>query len=591
MKRPLTDEDLQVRAAMDGRVAFAAGAFVVAAGLIALLDRAGAPPRLVAVLGPGATLCGLALIGVLLRNMLISRFYAAGRATPAAYAGLAFASLAAGLFMPFVPPASGGPPFGLVLPSFGGGLACAALISGPLLRRSGAFSIPDMIATRFPNIALRLGIVAVVAAAGLMVATAGFLTAAGALAYAANIRPVTAALLTSVTVFLILAPGGVAGLVWAAAGGAGILLAGLALPLGILAARGQAFPLPIFGDSAAWSAVLTRLGQWNGETGVAPTAGSGVVVAIVIGIGSLGPLLIPATATGGGAPARAAGFAGLFWCAVFTVCGAAIIALSTLAADSTVFGVRPEALPAAFFEASRAGLLAICGGHPATPAAARALCAAEPDFPGLLSSSDIKASGIYLMLALPSLRGLGDALSGLAAAGVIAAALVLSASGVQAFATAVGHDMFYRVRDVTAMTSRRLAAARLLIILGIAGVAAVLAPMSPDPRALIGLAIVFSASTVMPLLTLSIWPRANGVDAAAALLAGLATAEAFIFINGGIGALDGVGRAAVAACAVSTLTGFLTSFLHPANAAGAGAAFVHDMLRGDGDMANPDRGA
>ena len=52
MRQPLTDEDLIERGALDGRVAFAIAAFVALAGLLALLDRVGAPEGLVRLLGP-----------------------------------------------------------------------------------------------------------------------------------------------------------------------------------------------------------------------------------------------------------------------------------------------------------------------------------------------------------------------------------------------------------------------------------------------------------------------------------------------------------------------------------------------------------
>ena len=82
MKKPLTDEDLHERAAIDGRVSFAVAAFALGAGLVALLDRVGVPERIVGLLGPILALGGLSLIGLLVHAVRISRFYAAGRAGP-----------------------------------------------------------------------------------------------------------------------------------------------------------------------------------------------------------------------------------------------------------------------------------------------------------------------------------------------------------------------------------------------------------------------------------------------------------------------------------------------------------------------------
>ncbi len=591
MRKPITDEDLLVRAAIDGRVAFATAAFATAAGLVALLDRVGAPARLVGILGPAIALSGLALVGLMVRTMRISRFYAGGRAMPPAYAGLAYGSLAGGLFLPFLPPVAGGPGFSFVLASFAGGLAMAAFIGGPLLRKTGAFSIPDLIAGRFPNLALRLGVVAVVAAVGFLIGLAGFEMAFEAFWRATGAGRAASLWLIGATLFMIGAPGGVSGVVWAAAGAAGVLMAGFGLPVGLALGRGASLPLPYVGDAAAWSAALARMAEWNREAGATQGVGAGVLMAILLGIGALGPMLAPAIATRDGAAARRAGLAGIFWCGVFAALAAASMAFSALAFDALAVGARPEQLPAAIYEASRAGLVAICGAHPGAAADARAVCAARGGFAGVLGASDIEASGRFLLLGLSDLRGLGGALGGLAAAGVVAIGLVFAAAGFHTLATALGHDAFYRVRDTTAMTSRRLAATRSILGVAIIAAGVVLAADTPDARALIGLAIVFSAATIAPLLALSIWPRATGSDAAAALLVGLAASEAMVTWFGGVGSLEAIGRAAAFACGASFVTGAIASLTHPFDPAGRGGAFLQGVLRGDNNLLTPDKGA
>ena len=39
------------------------------------------------------------------------------------------------------------------------------------------------------------------------------------------------------------------------------------------------------------------------------------------------------------------------------------------------------------------------------------------------------------------------------------------------------------------------------------------------------------------------------------------------------------------------VAGFGASFTHPADPTSGGAAFAHDVLRGDFDLSNPDKGA
>ena len=67
------------RASYNRRIGFAALAFCLAAALLVLIDRAGAPEPLVLWLAGGAALAGLGVIGVASRTMQLSRFYASTR--------------------------------------------------------------------------------------------------------------------------------------------------------------------------------------------------------------------------------------------------------------------------------------------------------------------------------------------------------------------------------------------------------------------------------------------------------------------------------------------------------------------------------
>lgn len=592
MKKPLTDEDLLQRAAIDGRVAFAMALLLAAAGLVALLDRVGAPESLVAVLGPGVVVTGMAAIGVLLRTMRISRFYAGGRAMPPAYAGLALAALATALFLPFLPPVASAVSSRGLLIGFAGGLALAALLTGPLLRKTGAFSIPDLIAARFPNIALRLGVVAVVASVGLLVALAGFSSAAHYFQLGVGAPPYVTNWLLAATLVLMGAPGGLAGALWASAGAAGLLVAALGLPLLLLVIRGESLPFPVIGGRAQWEAALTRMVEWSNTGGDTATTGDGyMVVAIVLGLGVLAPLLAPAIATRDLAAARRAGGASIGWSAGIAVVIAVTMAVSTLAYERALVGKRPEAVPAFMLDAARAGGVALCGARADTPAGARAACAATPGFTGVLRAGDLAATGDFLLQGLPALRGFGRAFSGLASAGLTAVALALAAAGFHAFATALGHDAFYRVSDSSAMTSRRLAVTRLLLVAGVVGCGLVLQYAAPDPRVLIGLAIALCASAIAPLLALALWPRAESAHATIALLVGLAAAALAIVLHGGVPNLDVYARAAAIAAGASLLSGIATSFLRQADPASHAGAFVHSVLHGETEVLRPDKGA
>ena len=592
MKKPFTDEDLLERAAIDGRVAFATAAFALAAGLVALLDRVGVPERLVAVLAPVAALTGLAIVGLLLRTMRISRFYAAGRAVPPAYAGLAFASLAASLFIPFVLPVPSGASFAGLLASFGVGLAVAVLLVGPLLRKTGAFSLPDLFAARFPNMALRLGSVVVVSAVALLVTLAGYEAAVRTLVLASGSQRTTAVLLVGLVLAMIAVPGGLSGVVWSATGAAGILLAGLGLPLAVVLFHGDRVPLPILGDGDLWQHAQTLMMGWNAGSGAEPVHMSALlIIAIAIGIGVLAPLLSPAITCRDARTAQRAGFTALVWSFVIVAGVAATTAIAALTLDAGLTGLRPEALPAFVYSASGRGLLAICGHAVANPQAAQAACAAVPGFGGLLRSQDVAANSEYLILGLPELRRFGVAFSGLVEAGAVAVALVLAAAGIEALGTALGHDAFYRVRDTRALTSRRLAVTRAVMLAAVVASGGIITRHPIDPPSAIGLALAFSAAAIAPLLILSIWPRASSVDATIALLAGLASAEAVIATGAGVPTIDRLAASAVLACLVATVAGFAASLIRREDPVRQGGAFVHELLHGETDVLHPDKGA
>lgn len=592
MKRSPADEDLLDRAAIDGRVAFAMAAFALAAGLVALLDRVGVPERLVAVLTPAAALSGLAVVGLLLRTMRVSRFYAAGRAVPPAYAGLALASLATSLFLPFVMPLPSGASFAGLLMGFGAGLAAAGLLVGPLLRKTGAFSLPDLLAARFPNLALRLGTVVVVGAVATLITLAGYEAAVRVLILASGSQRGTAILIIGVVLVLIVVPGGLSGTVWSATGAAGFLLVGLGLPLAAVLARGDHVPLPIVGDGALWDQAQSLMGSWNTGRGIEPVRMNALlVIAIAIGTSAVAPLLSPAIACQDARSARRAGFAALFWSLVIAAVIAATTSLAALTLDTGLTGLRPDMLPSFVYVASGRGLLTICGHAVADAEAARTACAGVAGFAGVLRSQDIAANGEYLVLGLPELRRFGVALSGLVEAGAVSVALVLAAAGIEALATALGHDAFYRVRDTRALTSRRLAVTRVIMILAIVAIGMLLASRPFDPSSAIGLALAFSAAAIAPLLVLSVWPRASSVDATIALLAGLASAEAVVATGTGAPTIERLAASALIACVVATLAGLVASLVRRDDPVRQGSAFVHELLHGETDVLHPDKGA
>jgi cation/acetate symporter len=153
----------------------------------------------------------------------------------------------------------------------------------------------------------------------------------------------------------------------------------------------------------------------------------------------------------------------------------------------------------------------------------------------LLSISDINADGIVqlaeividgdvLVLATPEIAGLPYVVSGLVAAGGLAAALSTADGLLLAISNALSHDVYYKIVDPTASTQKRVTISKLLL-LAVAFIAAYAASTKPgDILSLVGAAFSLAASTLFPALVAGVfWQRANHQGAMAAMVAGFFT--------------------------------------------------------------------
>ncbi len=161
-------------------------------------------------------------------------------------------------------------------------------------------------------------------------------------------------------------------------------------------------------------------------------------------------------------------------------------------------------------------------------------------------------------------------------------------TGLLTASVALGNDAIHRLRDKSALTSRRLAIVRAILMACIAACALVCSARELDPRALIGISLAFSAAGLAPLMALTLWPRARSRDAMFALVIGLGTAEMLLVY--GDGTVRGLAAAAVVGCFASIVAGVLSSLLGGGDRS-AGYRFVAAVRRPDGDVIAPDKGA
>ena len=586
MHRPATEEEARERDAIDGRVTFAIAAFVAAGGLIVLLDRVGVSERFIAAIGPTMALLALALIGILLRTMRISGFYAAGRAAPPVYAGFATAAIATALVTPFTPPVSDLYSGAGVFAGFALGLACAAFITGPYLRRTGAFSISDLVGARFDNMALRLGAALLVGVSALLAAMAGFETAVAALSTITGLSRSAAAIVIALVLAVATVPGGFSGVLWAAVAAAGVTVAGFALPLLLVTYAGQPLPLPVVGDAEAWRKATSLISFWQGDSG--QPVSLWLSLGMALGMAASAPLITPFITVRDRGAARRAGVGASLWSAALAAIVAATVAASALGLIDQLGGRRPDRVPDQLYAASAAKLIKICDQNPRNWGQARDACQKQPGFAGTLRPQDISTRGAFLLTALPPLGGFGAAAAGLVWAAVAALGAALAAVSALTASVALGNDAIHRLRDRSALTSRRLAIVRAILIACIVACALVCSARELDPRALIGISLAFSAAGLAPLMALTLWPRARSRDAMFALVIGLGTAEMLLVY--GDGTVRGLAAAAVVGCFASIVAGMLSSLLGGGDRS-AGYRFLAAVRRPDGDVIAPDKGA
>ncbi|MDE2159547.1 MAG: cation acetate symporter, partial [Burkholderiales bacterium] len=155
--------------------------------------------------------------------------------------------------------------------------------------------------------------------------------------------------------------------------------------------------------------------------------------------------------------------------------------------------------------------------------------------PALLSIADVNGDGIFqlgemkiggdiIVLATPEIGGLPYVISGMVAAGGLAAALSTADGLLLTIANALSHDLYYQMIDPNAPTARRVAISKALLLVVAVAAATVASQKPADILFLVSAAFSFAAAAFFPALVLGVfWKRANRWGASLGMLAGLGT--------------------------------------------------------------------
>jgi cation/acetate symporter len=142
---------------------------------------------------------------------------------------------------------------------------------------------------------------------------------------------------------------------------------------------------------------------------------------------------------------------------------------------------------------------------------------------GIVQLAEITIGGDIIVLATPEIAGLPYVISGLVAAGGLAAALSTADGLLLTIANALSHDLYYKMIDPNASTQRRVTLSKMLLLV-VALLAALVAMQKPaDILFLVSAAFSLAAAGFFPALVLGIfWKRANKWGASLGMIAGVA---------------------------------------------------------------------
>jgi cation/acetate symporter len=141
---------------------------------------------------------------------------------------------------------------------------------------------------------------------------------------------------------------------------------------------------------------------------------------------------------------------------------------------------------------------------------------------GIFQLGEMRIGGDIVVLATPEIGGLPYVVSGMVAAGGLAAALSTADGLLLTIANALSHDLYYKMIDPNAPTARRVMISKILLLVVALAAASVAAQKPADILFLVSAAFSFAAAAFFPALVLGIfWKRANKWGASVGMIAGL----------------------------------------------------------------------
>ena len=518
---------------------FYTGGFLAFVVLLGILEQFGVPNRILGYLFVFFTLAVYAVIGVLSRTAQVSEYYVAGRRVPAFYNGMAtgadwmsaasFVGMAGTLFL------LGYDGIAWVL-GWTGGYVLVSVLIGPYLRKFGAYTVPDFMAYRFGGNFARFIAVIVLFSASFTYVTAQ-IYGTGIIASRFLGMPFEVAVFVGLTGILLCSMlGGMRAVTWTQIAQYIVLIVAYLTPIIILSTKHYGIPIPELTYGQAIAEITAREQQML-ASGLATVAGLkphvapwytysplnffGIIFCMMVGTASLPHILMRYFTTPSVREARQSVAWSLFFIFLLYFSAPAYAAFSKLEVYTNIIGRNVAELRPWLFTWGELGLVQICGKNAANVQVVIDACKAVAGHPGVVRLQDFVINTDVIVLSTPEIAGLPYVISGLVAAGGLAAALSTADGLLLAIANALSHDIYYKMIDPNAPTVRRLLVARVLLLV-VAVFAAALASTKPgDILAMVGWAFSLAMAGNFPALVMGIWwKRATTTGAVAGMIAG-----------------------------------------------------------------------
>ncbi|MCB1464461.1 MAG: VC_2705 family sodium/solute symporter, partial [Nitratireductor sp.] len=159
------------------------------------------------------------------------------------------------------------------------------------------------------------------------------------------------------------------------------------------------------------------------------------------------------------------------------------------------------------------------------------LAVADQNGDGIVQLNEFFMRPDIVVLATPEIAGLPYVISGLVAAGGLAAAMSTADGLLLAIANALSHDLYYKIIDPQADTRRRLIVARILLIFIGAAAAAVASLKLTGILGAVAWAFDFACSGLFFPLVLGVWwKRANAAGAIAGMVGGFVVGSWYLYM-------------------------------------------------------------